>query len=110
MYSSLLHSTMHYMVSRLFVFIPYVYFTVCFVSEKDVKQMRAERKQMLQKIIDDDEHWEKAEDELTEVLEQYSIKKDELDKQERLIIKEDHEAVVRENICLFSTYNSQFTP
>ncbi|PWA25241.1 hypothetical protein CCH79_00005385, partial [Gambusia affinis] len=71
----------------------YDYKTKICKSEKDVKQMRAERKQMLQKIIDDDEHWEKAEDELTEVLEQYSIKKDELDKQERLIIKEDHEAV-----------------
>lgn len=98
------------MVSHLFVFIPYVYFTVCFVSEKDVKQMRAETKLMLQKITDDDEHWEKAKEELTEVTEQNSNAKAKLDFQESLIVKEDQDAMVRENICLFSIYNSQVTP
>ncbi|XP_027877273.1 coiled-coil domain-containing protein 178 isoform X1 [Xiphophorus couchianus] len=63
-------------------------------SEKDVKQMRAETKLMLQKITDDDEHWEKAKEELTEVTEQNSNAKAKLDFQESLIVKEDHDAMI----------------
>ncbi|XP_014864112.1 PREDICTED: coiled-coil domain-containing protein 178 isoform X2 [Poecilia mexicana] len=63
-------------------------------SEKEVKQLHEERKQMLQKTNDNDEHWEKAKQELTEVTEQHRIIKAELDKQENLVIKEDQEATI----------------
>ncbi|XP_054888467.1 coiled-coil domain-containing protein 178 [Poeciliopsis prolifica] len=63
-------------------------------SEKDVIQMRAERKLMAQKITDNDEHWDSAKEELTEVMEQHRIIRAKLDKQESIVIKEDQDAMV----------------
>lgn len=92
---------MHYMVCHLFVFIPYACFTLCFVSEKAAKQMREERKQMLQKITDNDEQWEKAKEEVTQVVAQHSVIQAELEEQEQLTFMEEQTARVRDSICLF---------
>ncbi|TNN64942.1 28S ribosomal protein S22, mitochondrial [Liparis tanakae] len=51
--------------------------------------MREERKQMLQKIIDNDEQWEKAEEEVTQVVAQHSVTRTELEEQEQLTFTEE---------------------
>ncbi|KAG7214765.1 hypothetical protein INR49_010657 [Caranx melampygus] len=61
-------------------------------SEKAVKQMREERKQMLQKIIDNDEQWEKAKEEVTQVLAQHSVTQTKLEEQEQLTFMEEQRA------------------
>ncbi|XP_030608061.1 coiled-coil domain-containing protein 178 isoform X3 [Archocentrus centrarchus] len=63
-----------------------------FESEKAVKQMREERKQMLQKISDNDEKWEKAEEEVTQVIAQHSVIQAELEEQEQLTFMEEERA------------------
>ncbi|XP_050925927.1 coiled-coil domain-containing protein 178 isoform X1 [Lates calcarifer] len=61
-------------------------------SENAVKQMREERKQMLQKIIDNDEQWEKAKEEVTQVVAQHSVTQTKLDEQEQLTFMEEQRA------------------
>ncbi|XP_070775745.1 coiled-coil domain-containing protein 178 [Enoplosus armatus] len=61
-------------------------------SEKAVKQMHEERKQMLQKIIDNDEQWEKAKKEVTQVVAQHSVTQTKLEEQERLTFMEEQRA------------------
>ncbi|XP_067330838.1 coiled-coil domain-containing protein 178 [Channa argus] len=61
-------------------------------SKKAVKQMREERKQMLQKIIDNDEQWEKAKEEVTQVIAQHSVTQAKLEEQEQLTFMEDQKA------------------
>ncbi|TMS10147.1 Coiled-coil domain-containing protein 178 [Larimichthys crocea] len=61
-------------------------------SKKAVKQMREERKQMLQKIIDNDEQWEKAKEEVTQVIAQHSVTQTKLDEQEQLTFMEEQRA------------------
>ncbi|XP_033505991.2 coiled-coil domain-containing protein 178 isoform X1 [Epinephelus lanceolatus] len=61
-------------------------------SKKAVEQMREERKQMLQKIIDNDEQWEKAEEELTHVVAQHSVTQTKLKEQEQLTFMEEQRA------------------
>eukprot|EP00064_Thunnus_orientalis_P009522 superscaffoldBa00001215_g9546 len=61
-------------------------------SEKAVKQMREERKQMLQKIIDNDEHWERAREEVTKVVAQHSVTQTKLEEQEQLTFMEEQRA------------------
>ncbi|XP_053186714.1 coiled-coil domain-containing protein 178 [Scomber japonicus] len=61
-------------------------------SEKAVKQMREERKQMLQKIIDNDEHWERAKEEVTQVVTQHSVTQTKLEEQEQLTFMEEQRA------------------
>lgn len=97
---------MHCVVRHLCVFVPYVCFTVWLVSEKAVKQMRVEQKQMLQKITDNDEQWEKAREELTQVVSQHSVTQAKLEEQEQLTFMEEQRARVRDNICLFSVCTS----
>ncbi|KAM9323126.1 coiled-coil domain-containing protein 178 [Pholidichthys leucotaenia] len=58
-------------------------------SEKAVQQMREERKQMLQKIIDNDEQWEKAKEEVTQVVAQHSLTQAKLEEQEQLTFMEE---------------------
>lgn len=98
---------MHCVVRHLCVFVPYVCFTVWLVSEKAVKQMRVEQKQMLQKITDNDEQWEKAREEVTQVASQHSVTEAKLEEQEQLTFMEEQRARVRDNICLFSVCTSQ---
>lgn len=64
-----------------------------------MKQMRMERKQMLQKIIDNDEEWEKAKDEVTQVVAQHSVTQTKLEEQEKLTFMEEQRARVSDNIC-----------
>ncbi|XP_068557525.1 coiled-coil domain-containing protein 178 [Cebidichthys violaceus] len=61
-------------------------------SEKAVKQMHEERKQMLQKIIDNDEQWEKAKEEVTRVVAQHSVTQTKLEEQEQLTFMEEQRA------------------
>ncbi|KAK5860067.1 hypothetical protein PBY51_021570 [Eleginops maclovinus] len=61
-------------------------------SVKAVKQMREERKQMLQKIIDNDEQWEKAKEEVTQVVAQHSVTQTKLEEQEQLTFMEEQRA------------------
>ncbi|XP_070701858.1 coiled-coil domain-containing protein 178 [Pempheris klunzingeri] len=61
-------------------------------STKAVKQMHEERKQMLQKIIDNDEQWEKAMEEMTQVVAQHSVTQAKLEKQEQLTFMEEQRA------------------
>ncbi|XP_040911510.1 coiled-coil domain-containing protein 178 [Toxotes jaculatrix] len=61
-------------------------------SEKAVKQMCEERRQMLQKIIDNDEQWEKAKEEVTQVVAQHSVTKTKLEEQEQLTFMEEQRA------------------
>lgn len=73
---------------------------VIFVSEKGVKQMCEERKQMLQKISDNDEKWERAEEEVTQVVSRHSVIQAELEEQEQLTFAEKERARVSGNICI----------
>ncbi|AWP03968.1 putative coiled-coil domain-containing protein 178 isoform 4 [Scophthalmus maximus] len=61
-------------------------------SEKAVRQMRKERKQMLQKITDNDEQWEKAKKEVTQVVARHSVTQTKLDEQEQLTFMEEQRA------------------
>ncbi|XP_045908413.1 coiled-coil domain-containing protein 178 isoform X4 [Micropterus dolomieu] len=61
-------------------------------SKKAVKLMHEERKQMLQKIIDNDEQWEKAKEEVTEVVAQHSVTQTKLEEQEQLTFMEEQRA------------------
>ncbi|KAM4557110.1 coiled-coil domain-containing protein 178 isoform 1-T1 [Fundulus diaphanus] len=61
-------------------------------SEKAVKQMREERKQMLQRITDNDEQWEKAKEEVTQVVAQHSVIQAKLEEQEQLTFMEEQTA------------------
>ncbi|XP_044076468.1 coiled-coil domain-containing protein 178 isoform X2 [Siniperca chuatsi] len=61
-------------------------------SKKAVKQMHEERKQMLQKIIDNDEQWEKAKEEVTQVVAQHSVTMTKLEEQEQLTFMEEQRA------------------
>ena len=70
-----------------------------FVSEKAVKQMCEERKQMLQKIIDNDEQWEEAKEEVTQVVAQHSVIQTKLEQQEQLTFMEEQRARVSDNMC-----------
>lgn len=85
------------------MYLPLLY-CVIFVSENAVKQMREERKQMLQKIIDNDEQWEKAKEEVTQVVAQHSVTQTKLDEQEQLTFMEEQRARVSDNICTCSIY------
>ncbi|XP_045908426.1 coiled-coil domain-containing protein 178 isoform X10 [Micropterus dolomieu] len=60
--------------------------------KKAVKLMHEERKQMLQKIIDNDEQWEKAKEEVTEVVAQHSVTQTKLEEQEQLTFMEEQRA------------------
>ncbi|XP_074544104.1 coiled-coil domain-containing protein 178 isoform X2 [Halichoeres trimaculatus] len=61
-------------------------------SERAVRQMHEERKQMLQKIIDNDGQWEKAKEEMTQVEAQHSVTLTELQEQEQLTFMEEQKA------------------
>ncbi|KAK2822496.1 hypothetical protein Q5P01_022561 [Channa striata] len=61
-------------------------------SKKAVKQMLEERKQMLQKIIDNDKQWEKAKEEVTQVVAQHSVTQAKLEEQEQLTFVEEQKA------------------
>ncbi|XP_030016463.1 coiled-coil domain-containing protein 178 [Sphaeramia orbicularis] len=61
-------------------------------SVKAVKQMREERKQMLQKISDNDEQWERAKEEMTLVVAQHSATQAKLEEQEQLTFMEEQKA------------------
>lgn len=81
-------------------------FCVIFLSAKAVKQMREERKQMLQKIIDNDEQWEKAKEEVTQVVAQHSVAQTKLEEQEQLTFMEEQRARVSDNICTCAMYTA----
>uniref|UniRef100_A0A3Q2V5W4 Coiled-coil domain containing 178 n=1 Tax=Haplochromis burtoni TaxID=8153 RepID=A0A3Q2V5W4_HAPBU len=68
------------------------YKTKILESEKAVKQMCEERKQMLQKISDNDEKWERAEEEVTQVVSRHSVIQAELEEQEQLTFAEKERA------------------
>lgn len=76
-----------------------LHFCVVFLSKKTVKQMCQEKKQMLQKIIDNDEQWEKAKKEVTQVVAQHSAIQTKLVEQEQLTFLEEQRARVSDNIC-----------
>ncbi|XP_024908375.1 coiled-coil domain-containing protein 178 isoform X2 [Cynoglossus semilaevis] len=61
-------------------------------SEKAVAQMRAETKQMLQKIIDSDEQWEKAKEEVTQIVAKHSVARAKLQEQEKLTFQQEQKA------------------
>ncbi|XP_034411217.1 coiled-coil domain-containing protein 178 [Cyclopterus lumpus] len=58
-------------------------------SENSVKQMHEERKHMLQKIIDNAEQWEKAKEEVTQVVTQHSAAQTKLEEQQQLTFMEE---------------------
>ncbi|CAL9688593.1 unnamed protein product [Knipowitschia caucasica] len=77
-------------------------------SKKAVKQMHEERKQMLQKIIDNDEQWERAKEEVTLVVSQHCTTQAKLEEQEQLTFMEEEKA--RKVIeSLRTDLNSQIT-
>ncbi|XP_029308732.1 coiled-coil domain-containing protein 178 isoform X2 [Cottoperca gobio] len=61
-------------------------------SAKAAKQMLEERKQMLQKIIDNDEQWEKAKEEVNQVVAQHRVTETKLEEQEQLTFMEEQRA------------------
>ncbi|XP_040000007.1 coiled-coil domain-containing protein 178 [Xiphias gladius] len=61
-------------------------------SEKAVKHMHEERKQMLQKILDNDKQWEKAKEEVTQVVTQHRVTQTKLEEQEQLTFMEEQRA------------------
>lgn len=68
-----------------------------------MKRMCEERKQMLQKIIDNDEQWEKAKEEVTQVIAQHTVIQTKLEEQEQLTFMEEQRARVSDNmLCTFS--------
>lgn len=58
---------------------------------------------MLQKIIDNDEQWEKAKKEVTQVVAQHSAVQTKLIEQEQLNFLEEQRARVSDNICMCAT-------
>ncbi|XP_037313313.2 coiled-coil domain-containing protein 178 [Pungitius pungitius] len=58
-------------------------------SETAVEQMHEERKQMLQRIVDNDERWEKAEEEVTQVVARHAVTRAKLDEREKLTSAEE---------------------
>lgn len=69
-----------------------------FHSERAVRRMQEERKQMLQKIIDNDEEWEKAKEEVTQVVAHHTVVQTKLEEQEHLTFMEEQRARVSDNI------------
>ncbi|KAG7526697.1 hypothetical protein JOB18_044129 [Solea senegalensis] len=63
-----------------------------FESEKAVAQMCTETKQMFQKIIDSDEQWGKAKEEVTRIVAQHSVIQAKLEQQEQLTFLEEQRA------------------
>ncbi|XP_072296589.1 coiled-coil domain-containing protein 178 [Eucyclogobius newberryi] len=61
-------------------------------SKKAIKQMCEERKQMLQKITDNDEQWERAKEEVTLVVAQHCATQTKLEEQEQLTFMEEEKA------------------
>lgn len=68
--------------------------------------MHEERKQMLQKIIDNDEQWEKAKEEVTQVVADHSVTQAKLEVQEKITFTEEQRARVSGNICTCSMYTA----
>lgn len=71
-----------------------------------MKHMCDEREQMLQEITDNEEQWEKAKKELTQVKAQHSVTQRRLEEQEQLTFMEEQRARVSGNICASSMYSS----
>lgn len=63
-------------------------------SENAVKQMQEEQRQLLQKITDNDEQWEKAEEEVTQVVAQHGAIRARLAERRRLTFMEEEKARV----------------
>ncbi|XP_055360015.1 coiled-coil domain-containing protein 178 isoform X2 [Betta splendens] len=61
-------------------------------SEKAVEHLCDEREQMLQEITDNEEQWEKAKKELTQVIAQHSVTRRKLEEQEQLTFMEEQRA------------------
>ncbi|XP_077956008.1 coiled-coil domain-containing protein 178 [Gasterosteus aculeatus] len=58
-------------------------------SEKAVQEMREQRKQMLLSIIDNDERWEEAEEEVAQVVARHGVTRATLDEREKLTFAEE---------------------
>lgn len=59
--------------------------------------MQGERRQMLQKITDNDEQWEKAKEEVTQVLAQHGAIRAKLSERQHLTFMEEEKARVGDN-------------
>lgn len=71
--------------------------------------MRAETKQMLQKIIDSDEQWEKAKEEVTQIVAKHSVARAKLQEQKKLTFQQEQKARVRTNTaCVQRTWSLTF--
>lgn len=57
---------------------------------------------MLQKISDNDEKWEKAEEEVTQVIAQHSVIQAKLEEQEQLTFTEEERTRVSDIMCIIS--------
>lgn len=66
-------------------------------SGNAVKQMRGEQRRMLQKITDNDAQWEKAGEEVTQVVAQHGAIRARLAERRRLTLMEDEKARVSDN-------------
>lgn len=66
-------------------------------SGNAVKQMQGEQRQMLQKITDNDAQWQKAEEEVTQVVAQHGTIRARLAERRRLTFMEDEKARVSDN-------------
>lgn len=66
-------------------------------SENAVKRMQGEQGQMLQKITDNDEQWEKAKEEVTQVLAQHGAIRAKLSERQHLTFMEEEKARVGDN-------------
>lgn len=64
---------------------------------------------MLQKITDNDEQWEKAKEEVTQVIAQHSVTQTKLEEQEQLTFMEEQRTRVSDNICTCSMYSPDCT-
>lgn len=98
-----------YVCLWLFFFYPPPSLRVSSPSEQAVKQMREAGKQMLQKITDNDEQWEKAKEEVTQVVAQHSDTQARLREQEQLTFMEEQRARVSDIMCTCRLYPAWLT-
>lgn len=66
--------------------------------------MHEERKQMLQKIINNDQQWERAKEDVTQVVAQHNVTQTNLKRQEHLTFMGEQRARVSDNICACAMY------
>lgn len=93
-------------VNAIYCVIIFFFFVFLFVSEKAVQEMREQRKQMLLSIIDNDERWEEAEEEVAQVVARHGVTRATLDERQKLTFAEEQRTKVRlRRVSSFNGWN-----